>query len=148
MLKSGKSIKLYANIGSPADLAIALQNDAGGIGLFRSEFLFMGRGDLPSEDEQYEAYSRVARLFSDRTGPIVIRTLDVGADKALPALGSEAEDNPALGMRGIRLCLEKTAMLLEKWILMPNFEKCAVFSAHKKRKTTQKHIINHERNAS
>ena len=62
-----------------AEAEAAHRSGADGIGLFRSEFLFMGRGDLPSEDEQYEAYSRVARLFSDRTGPIVIRTLDVGA---------------------------------------------------------------------
>lgn len=108
--KSGRRVALYANIGSPAEAEAAHRSGAEGIGLFRSEFLFMGRGDLPSEAEQYEAYSSVARLFSDRTGPVVIRTLDVGADKALPALGSEAEDNPALGMRGIRLCLEKTQL--------------------------------------
>ena len=108
--KSGRRVALYANIGSPAEAEAAHRSGAEGIGLFRSEFLFMGRGDLPSEEEQYESYSRVARLFSDRAGPVVIRTLDVGADKALPALGSEAEDNPALGMRGIRLCLENTPL--------------------------------------
>ena len=108
--KSGRRVALYANIGSLAEAEAAHRSGAEGIGLFRSEFLFMGRGELPSEGEQYEAYSRVARLFSDRSGPVVIRTLDVGADKELPALGSEAEDNPALGMRGIRLCLEKTQL--------------------------------------
>ncbi len=108
--KSGMRVALYANIGSPAEAEAAHRMGAEGIGLFRSEFLFIGRDDLPDEEEQFEAYRGVARLFSDRPGPVVIRTLDVGADKTLPALGIEAEENPALGMRGIRLCLSKTEL--------------------------------------
>lgn len=105
--KSGRRIALYANIGSPAEAEAAYRMGAEGIGLFRSEFLFIGRDDLPGEEEQFEAYREVARLFADRAGPVVIRTLDVGADKSLPALSIEAEENPALGMRGIRLCLSR-----------------------------------------
>jgi phosphotransferase system enzyme I (PtsI) len=105
--KSGKRIALYANIGSPSEAMAAKKMGAEGIGLFRSEFLFIGRDDLPSEDEQFEAYSSVARLFSDKNCPVVIRTLDIGADKILPSLSFGEEDNPALGMRGIRLCLAK-----------------------------------------
>ncbi len=105
--KSGKRIALYANIGSPAEAEAAYRMGAEGIGLFRSEFLFIGREDLPDEEEQFEAYREVASLFAERSGPVVIRTLDIGADKALPALNCDAEDNPALGMRGIRLCLAR-----------------------------------------
>ena len=104
--KSGRRIALYANIGSPSEAMAAHKMGAEGIGLFRSEFLFIGRGDLPGEEEQFEAYSSVARLFASK-GPVVIRTLDIGADKILPSLSFGEEDNPALGMRGIRLCLAK-----------------------------------------
>lgn len=105
--KSGRRVALYANIGSPAEAEAAHRMGAEGIGLFRSEFLFIGRDTLPGEEEQFEAYRGVASLFSDREGPVVIRTLDVGADKTVPAIGCAAEENPALGMRGIRLCLAK-----------------------------------------
>ena len=105
--KSGKRIALYANIGSPSEAGAAHKMGAEGIGLFRSEFLFIGREDLPTEAEQFEAYSSVARLFAEKKGPVVIRTLDIGADKILPSLSFGEEDNPALGMRGIRLCLAK-----------------------------------------
>lgn len=105
--KSGKRIALYANIGSPSEAMAAHKMGAEGIGLFRSEFLFIGRDDLPTEAEQFEAYSSVARLFGEKKGPVVIRTLDIGADKILPSLSFGEEDNPALGMRGIRLCLAK-----------------------------------------
>ena len=104
--KSGKRIALYANIGSPSEAMAAHKMGAEGIGLFRSEFLFIGRDDLPGEEEQFEAYSSVARLFASK-GPVVIRTLDIGADKILPSLSFGEEENPALGMRGIRLCLAK-----------------------------------------
>ncbi|MBO5700882.1 MAG: phosphoenolpyruvate--protein phosphotransferase [Clostridia bacterium] len=103
--KSGKKIALYANIGSLPEAEAAYKSGAEGIGLFRSEFLFIGREDLPSEEEQFRAYREAARLFADRPGPVVIRTLDIGADKVLPALHLGIEDNPALGSRGIRLCL-------------------------------------------
>lgn len=103
--KSGKRVALYANIGSIAEAEAAYRTGAEGIGLFRSEFLFLGREGLPGEGEQFAAYSEVARMFKDREGEVVIRTLDIGADKRLPALGDDSEDNPALGMRGIRLCL-------------------------------------------
>ncbi len=103
--KSGKKIALYANIGSLPEAEAALRSGAEGIGLFRSEFLFIGREDLPSEEEQFAAYREAARLFADRAGPVVIRTLDIGADKVLPALRLGIEDNPALGSRGIRLSL-------------------------------------------
>ena len=105
--KSGKRIALYANIGSLPEAEAALKSGAEGIGLFRSEFLFIGRNDLPSEEEQFTAYREAAHLFADRGGPVVIRTLDIGADKVLPALGLASEDNPALGSRGIRLCLSR-----------------------------------------
>ena len=105
--KRGRRVALYANIGSIAEAEAALKTGAEGIGLFRSEFLFLGRDDLPSEDEQFAAYSEVARMFAGRPGEVVIRTLDIGADKSLPALGGDGEENPALGMRGIRLCLSR-----------------------------------------
>ena len=105
--KSGKKIALYANIGSLPEAEAAYKSGAEGIGLFRSEFLFIGREDLPSEDEQFLAYREAARLFAERSGPVVIRTLDIGADKVLPALHLGAEENPALGLRGIRLCLSR-----------------------------------------
>lgn len=104
--KSGKKIALYANIGSLPEAEAAEKGGAEGIGLFRSEFLFIGREDLPSEEEQFSAYREAARIFADRPGPVVIRTLDIGADKVLPALRLGVEDNPALGLRGIRLCLK------------------------------------------
>lgn len=103
--KSGKRVALYANIGSVAEAEAAYHAGAEGIGLFRSEFLFIGRNTLPNEEEQFNAYRRVVDLFKERSGPVVIRTLDAGADKSLPALKFDSEDNPALGMRGIRLCL-------------------------------------------
>jgi phosphotransferase system enzyme I (PtsI) len=103
--KSGKSIQLFANIGNVADAEIASAEDAEGIGLFRSEFLYLGRESLPGEDEQFEAYREVAEIMGRRR--IIIRTLDIGADKKAPYLNLEDEENPALGLRGIRLCLEK-----------------------------------------
>jgi phosphotransferase system enzyme I (PtsI) len=109
--KSGRRIALYANIGSAAEAEAALRAGAEGIGLFRSEFLFIGRDSLPGEEEQFSAYREAVRLFAEKRGPVVIRTLDVGADKSLPYLGMRAEENPALGERGIRLCLSHPQLL-------------------------------------
>ncbi len=104
--KSGKSIKVYANIGSPADLAIALQNDAGGIGLFRSEFLYLEKNTPPTEDDQFVKYKEVAEgMFGKQ---VIIRTLDIGADKKIGYFNLPHEENPALGFRAIRICLTDT----------------------------------------
>jgi phosphotransferase system enzyme I (PtsI) len=101
----GREINLYANIGGPKDLASVLQNDAGGIGLFRSEFLYIGRDELPSEEEQFQAYKQVAETMAGKR--VVIRTLDIGADKKADYLHLDAEANPALGFRAIRICLTR-----------------------------------------
>jgi phosphotransferase system enzyme I (PtsI) len=101
----GIYFEIYANIGIPADTENALTNGAEGIGLFRTEFLFMDRGDTPSEEEQLSAYRQVLSIMGDR--PVIIRTLDVGGDKHLPALGLPKEENPFLGYRAIRVCLDQ-----------------------------------------
>lgn len=101
--KSGQHVHLYANIGSVEDVEYVLENDAEGIGLFRSEFLYLGRPDLPSEEEQYEAYKKVLTAMGDKK--VIIRTLDIGADKKADSLALDAEENPALGYRAIRICL-------------------------------------------
>jgi phosphotransferase system enzyme I (PtsI) len=98
----GEPVELLANIDQPQDVKEAMQENAAGIGLFRSEFLFMNRADLPSEDEQFEAYRHVAKAMKGK--PVVVRTLDVGADKS-PAWLNASSVNPALGLRAIRLCL-------------------------------------------
>jgi phosphotransferase system enzyme I (PtsI) len=103
--RSGRKIRLCANIASAADAEAALAGDAEGIGLFRSEFLFLGRSDYPGEDEQYESYQKIARLMQGRE--VIIRTLDIGADKQASYFGLPPEENPALGMRAIRLCLAR-----------------------------------------
>ncbi len=105
MTKSGKLIKLYANIGSPADVEAVLQNDGEGIGLFRSEFLYLESNDYPSEETQYNAYRKVAEAMQDR--PVIIRTLDIGADKQAAYFKLPPEENPAMGMRAIRICLTR-----------------------------------------
>ncbi len=104
--KSGREIKLYANIGSVSDLAYVLENDAAGIGLFRSEFLYLGREDFPTEDEQFQAYKQVLQTMAEKK--IIIRTLDIGADKQVDYFNLGQEDNPALGYRAIRICLTQT----------------------------------------
>ena len=91
------------NIGSVGDMGYVLENDAGGIGLFRSEFLYIGRNELPSEEEQFQAYKQVAQTMAGKK--VIIRTLDIGADKQADYLGLGKEDNPALGYRAIRICL-------------------------------------------
>jgi len=100
----GRRIEVAANLGSASEAEDALQRGAEGVGLFRTEFLFMERDDLPSEDEQYEAYSAVARTFGEK--PVIVRTLDVGGDKDLPGVGQAHEENPFLGWRGIRMSLD------------------------------------------
>ncbi|MBS6195675.1 MAG: phosphoenolpyruvate--protein phosphotransferase [Clostridiales bacterium] len=101
--KSGKKIDIYANIGSVGDMGYVLENDAGGIGLFRSEFLYIGRNELPGEEEQYQAYKQAAQNMAGKK--VVIRTLDIGADKQADYLNLGNEENPALGYRAIRICL-------------------------------------------
>ena len=101
----GKKINLYANIGSAADVANVLANDAGGIGLFRSEFLFLESEDFPTEETQFTAYKTVAENMAGKK--VIIRTLDIGADKQVDYFGLEKEENPAMGYRAIRICLDR-----------------------------------------
>ena len=103
--KDSHKVELVANIGNPNDATKALEYDAEGIGLFRTEFLFMDRSDLPSEEEQFEAYKRVATMMKGK--PVIIRTLDIGGDKEIDYLGIEKDENPFLGYRAIRLCLDR-----------------------------------------
>ena len=103
--KSGKKVLLVANIGCPEDAEAAVAADAEGVGLMRSEFLYLGRDNLPTEDELFEAYKKVAKIMGER--PVVIRTLDIGADKQVSYMGLETEENPALGLRGLRICLTR-----------------------------------------
>lgn len=102
----GKKIDVFANIGSVTDVAIALEHDAGGIGLFRSEFLYLQKKDYPGEEEQYKAYKLVAENMRGRK--VIIRTLDIGADKQIDYFNLPIEENPALGYRAIRICLDRT----------------------------------------
>lgn len=101
----GRRIQLCANIGSPKDLDAAEQGDADGIGLFRSEFLYLGRDDYPSEEDQYRAYRQVAERMAGHL--VVVRTLDIGADKQVSYFALPQEENPAMGMRAIRICLTR-----------------------------------------
>ncbi|MDR3174411.1 MAG: phosphoenolpyruvate--protein phosphotransferase [Treponema sp.] len=103
--RDGRRIELAANIGGIEDLEAAIANDAEGIGLFRSEFLYLGRKDYPGEAEQFEAYRAAALAMRDRR--VIIRTLDIGADKQAEYFGLEKEENPALGLRAIRLCFQQ-----------------------------------------
>lgn len=103
--KDGKRISLYANVGSVSDVKDALDNDAEGIGLFRSEFLYLGRDEFPTEEEQFEKYKAAATMTAGRK--VVIRTLDIGADKKVDYFGLKNEENPAMGLRAIRFCLER-----------------------------------------
>lgn len=101
----GHKINIYANIGSVSDVGYVLENDAEGIGLFRSEFLYLGRKDFPTEDEQFLAYKQVLQTMAGKK--VIIRTLDIGADKQVEYFGLEKEDNPAMGYRAIRICLKQ-----------------------------------------
>ena len=103
--KDGKEIKLYANIGSVADVANVLANDANGIGLFRSEFLYLEKDTYPTEEEQFVAYKTVAQNMAGKK--VIIRTLDIGADKQVDYFHMEHEENPAMGYRAIRICLDR-----------------------------------------
>ena len=103
--KDGKTIRIYCNIGSPEDVHAVQVNDGGGIGLFRSEFLYLNTTDYPTEDQQFEAYKQV---LSDMDGKeVIIRTLDIGADKQIGYFDLPKEDNPAMGMRALRICLTR-----------------------------------------
>ena len=102
----GKKIKLYANIGNVADVANVLKNDAAGIGLFRSEFLYLEKDHYPTEEEQFQVYKIVAENMAGKK--VIIRTLDIGADKQVDYFNMEHEENPAMGYRAIRICLDRT----------------------------------------
>lgn len=106
--KSGKHVHLYANIGGVEDVDAVLENDCEGIGLFRSEFLYLGREDYPTEEEQFEAYKTVISRMGGKK--VIIRTLDIGADKQADYFNIAKEENPALGFRAIRICLERVDM--------------------------------------
>lgn len=103
--RDGRNVMVYCNIGSPADIDVVLQNDGGGIGLFRSEFLYLQGSDYPTEDEQFEAYKTVAERMGGKR--VIIRTLDIGADKQADYFHLDKEENPAMGLRAIRICLTR-----------------------------------------
>ncbi|MCI9558193.1 phosphoenolpyruvate--protein phosphotransferase [Candidatus Ventrimonas sp. KK005] len=103
--KDGVTVELVANIGKPKDVEKVLEYDGEGVGLFRTEFLFMDRNSMPTEDEQFEAYKKVAEALGGK--PVIIRTLDIGGDKEIPYMGLEKDENPFLGYRAIRLCLDR-----------------------------------------
>ena len=103
--KDGRKVEIAANIGKPGDVKKVLEYDADGIGLFRTEFLFMDRDSIPSEEEQFEAYKKVAVAMRDK--PVIIRTLDIGGDKEIPYMNISKDENPFLGYRAIRLCLDR-----------------------------------------
>ena len=103
--KDGRNVMVYCNIGSPADIDAVLQNDGGGIGLFRSEFLYLQGSDYPTEDEQFKAYKTVAERMGGKR--VIIRTLDIGADKQADYFHLDKEENPAMGLRAIRICLTR-----------------------------------------
>ena len=103
--KSGRKINLYANIGSLSDVASVLQNDAGGIGLFRSEFIYLEKDQYPTEEEQFQIYKTVAQNMAGKK--VIIRTLDIGADKQVDYFNMDHEENPAMGYRAIRICLDR-----------------------------------------
>ena len=101
----GRKINIYANIGSVGDIGYVMENDAGGIGLFRSEFLYLGRNDFPTEEEQFQAYRQAVQMMAGKK--VIIRTLDIGADKQVDYFNLGNEDNPAMGYRAIRICLKQ-----------------------------------------
>ena len=107
--RDGRRVEVVANIGSLAEARLALANGAEGVGVLRTEFLFLNRPDAPTEEEQYVAYAAIAEVLGER--PLTIRTLDIGGDKPLPYLVLERESNPFLGLRGIRISLERPDLL-------------------------------------
>ena len=106
--RSGQKINLYANIANVSDVGAALRNDAGGIGLFRSEFLYLENETYPTEEQQFAAYRQVAEMMAGKR--VIIRTLDIGADKQVGYFNPEKEDNPAMGLRAIRICLTRSEL--------------------------------------
>ncbi len=102
---SGQKINVYANIGNLSDVGAVLKNDAGGIGLFRSEFLYLESEDFPTEEQQFQVYKQVAENMAGKK--VIIRTLDIGADKQVDYFGLDKEENPAMGYRAIRICLTR-----------------------------------------
>ncbi len=123
----GKEILLYSNIGNPSELNLVLQNDSGGIGLFRSEFLFLESDDYPTEEQQFQVYKTVAQTMAGKR--VVFRTLDIGADKQVDYFHLAKEENPALGVRGLRLCLERPEIFktqLRALLMASAFGKVAV----------------------
>ena len=104
----GHKVELWANIGGAKDVDGVLRNGADGIGLYRTEFLFMDNDRLPTEDEQFEAYKEVAERLEGK--PVTIRTMDIGGDKALPYMKLPHEENPFLGYRALRVCLDRKDM--------------------------------------
>lgn len=105
MTRSGQKINVYANIGNVSDLGAVLKNDAGGIGLFRSEFLYLENSTFPTEEQQFAVYKQVAESMAGKK--VIIRTLDIGADKQVDYFNLDKEENPALGYRAIRICLTR-----------------------------------------
>lgn len=103
--KDGHKINIFANIGNVADIGYVLENDAGGIGLFRSEFLYLEREDFPTEEEQYHVYKKAVQMMAGKK--VIIRTLDIGADKQVAYFNFDKEENPAMGYRAIRICLKR-----------------------------------------
>ena len=103
--RDGKKINVFANIGSVGDVGYVLENDAGGIGLFRSEFLYLGRDNFPTEEEQFQTYKQVVQMMAGKK--VIIRTLDIGADKQVDYFNLGKEENPAMGYRAIRICLKQ-----------------------------------------
>ena len=103
--KDGKKVHLYANIGSVSDIASVLDNDAEGVGLFRSEFIYLGSENFPTENEQFQIYKSVAETMAGKR--VIIRTLDIGADKKVDYFNLDQEENPAMGYRAIRICLDR-----------------------------------------
>ena len=104
----GYKVNVFANIGNPDNVPQALANDAEGIGLFRSEFLYLENATYPTEEQQFEAYKKTAEMMGGKT--VVIRTLDIGADKKVDYFDLKAEENPAMGMRAIRICLTRPTL--------------------------------------
>jgi len=101
----GKTVKIYANIGGPSDIGLVQQNDAGGVGLFRSEFVYLNSKDYPTEEEQFQAYRHAVESLAPKQ--VIIRTCDIGADKQVDYMNMQKEDNPAMGCRAIRICLTR-----------------------------------------
>ena len=108
LTKDGEKVQLFANIGTPEDASQVIAHDGEGVGLFRTEFLFMDRSSMPDENEQFEAYKKALLIMKNKT--VIIRTLDIGGDKEIPYLGLKKEENPFLGFRAVRYCLKNSEM--------------------------------------